>query len=441
MREWDIDIPIPPSLESPNNARAVGSYGDEFVAWCAASWPEQPLPWQEYTARRLLEHDDQGRLIHRRVGISVPRQVGKSVLLRQLAAFRLQCEERFGEPQTVLHVAHSLNTTEEVFYPAIETARRLGWLVREGNGQMKIQVGGNRWVPRSTQTGYGFTLSTALVDEAWAVAPRRVESGYAPTLSARASGQVVMFSTANEWATPLFPRFRETALQRDGWLLVEWSAPAGTDPHDQEAWQAACPVPISDERRALMGDELASDEYTFGFERLNRWPAAAGMDWGARVASVMQPATQTVWRGPLVGALESEFDGSWGVAVSDGSHVEAAEAPNRSAALTWLGARSPVRVLAHEAVIRQLPSDTRLVLVQVTATDAKAATAVLRDRAAGLSWSGVLAGQVRRCAVSTAGGQETIDARRSNGHVSAAKAGAWALWSAHTAPSQVPAIY
>ena len=71
--------------------------------------------------------------------------------------------ERFGEPQTVLHVAHALNTTEEVFVPALEWARRHGLKVREANGQMRIETAdGSRWLPRSTQTGYGFTLSLAL---------------------------------------------------------------------------------------------------------------------------------------------------------------------------------------------------------------------------------------------------------------------------------------
>ena len=96
----------------------------------------------------------------------------------------------------MLHVAHALNTTEEVFLPALQWAKRHGLKVREANGQMRIETGdGSRWLPRSTQTGYGFTLSLALVDEAWAVAERRVNSGYAPTLSGAAVGQVVMFSS------------------------------------------------------------------------------------------------------------------------------------------------------------------------------------------------------------------------------------------------------
>ena len=52
---------------------------------------------------------------------------GRSVLLRMLAAWRMHQAALFGEPQTVLHVAHSLNTTEEVFLPALQWAkRRLG---------------------------------------------------------------------------------------------------------------------------------------------------------------------------------------------------------------------------------------------------------------------------------------------------------------------------
>ena len=82
-------MPIPPVIESVSNVNAVGSYGAEFVAWCRAELGEAPRPWQAYVAARVLEHDAEGQLVHRRVGITVPRQVGKSVLLRMLAAWRM----------------------------------------------------------------------------------------------------------------------------------------------------------------------------------------------------------------------------------------------------------------------------------------------------------------------------------------------------------------
>jgi hypothetical protein len=435
-KDWIPDIPIPPRLESQQHPDAVGSYGAGFVEWCKEHWPDQPLPWQAYVMARALEHDEDGALVYRRIGISVPRQVGKSVLLRQLAAWRINSEQLFGEAQTVLHVAHSLNTTEEVFWPAIETAKARGWQVREANGQMRIQVGANRWVPRSTQTGYGFTLSLALVDEAWAVQQRRVDSTYGPTLSARVSGQVVMFSSANEEATLLFPRFRETALKRPGWLLLEWSAPADADPYDRAVWQAATPVPVESARAGLMADELASDEHTFKHERLNIWPTAVGLSWGQRVSKLLAAQSPAEFGGLLVGALESDRGGMWGAAVSDGTHIEAAELPSRLAAMEWLTRRGAVRLLAVEAVIRQMPDGA--LWQKVVQVDERAAVATFEEHAASLSWSGAMAEQLRRAVLTSSA---AIDGRRSDGPVGAVKAATWAFWAAQSQQTEMPAIY
>jgi hypothetical protein len=376
------------------------------------------------------------------VGISVPRQVGKSVFLRMLAAWRINHQGLFGEPQTVLHVAHALNTTEEVFYPALEWARQRGYRVREANGQMKIQVGDNRWVPRSTQTGYGFTLSLALVDEAWAVAERRVNSGYAPTLSARRSGQVWMFSSANEESTALFPKFREAALSRPGWLLLEWSAGHDARLDDRGVWDLSSPVPVDRTRAALMADELASDARTFAFERLNRWPEHAGVPWGERVAALLRAPSAFDWVGPLVGAVETEPDGSrWGCAVSDGVSVECVEVGSQADAVAWLGARFPVRVLAHGAVVKRLGEGTDLQLEAVSLQGMAAASQVLRDAAGQVNWSGPLGDRLRLAEVAVSGSGERVDAARSRGPVAVVKAVSWCLWGAVSSPQVAPAIW
>lgn len=157
------------------------------------------------------------------------------------------------------------------------------------------------------------------------------------------------------------------------------------------------------------------------------------MSWGARVAGRLPAAAAPVWRGVLVGGLESDPDGSgWGVAVSDGLHVEVGHVGGLGAALSWLTARGPDRVLLHEAVGKQLEG-FEVPVVKVSASDARAATAVLRDAAAGLSWSGVLGSQLVDVVVSQSDGGEAVDAGRSLGPVSGVKAGAWALWSARTA--------
>jgi hypothetical protein len=251
-----------------------------------------------------------------------------------------------------------------------------------------------------------------------------------------------MFSSANQEATPLFPRFREAAMQRPGWLLLEWSAAPGVDAGDRGVWEAATPLPIDGVRGELMADELVASPSTFRFERLNSWPVLAGLSWGEALAARLPAPTVPVWSGTLVGGLESEPDGSgWGAAVSDGRHVECVSVGRLGEALAWLAAHGPERVLMHESPAKQLEDRAELNVVKVSATDHRAATAVLRDSVAGLSWSGVLGEQLRNARVVTSGGVEQIDGLRSSGRVSAVKAGAWCLWSARTAPVESPAIF
>lgn len=433
---------IQPRFETPMSRFCTGTYGPQFIAWCQASGLGTPLPWQEHVAMRVLEHDADGVLLWRRVGISVPRQSGKSVLLRFLAAWRLFQELLFGEPQTILHVAHSLNTTEEVFYPAIIWAKTQGLHVREANGQMKIQAGESRWLPRSTQTGYGFALSLVLADEAHAIAERRVSSGYAPTLSERKSGQIVMFSSANEDATPLFPRFREA--EREGWLHLEWSVPPDADPADPMVWQQATPVVISKHRAALMADELAADQITFRYERLNQWPEGVGLTWGAKIATFLPMQVDLPMATPPVFAIECDPDGSgWAAASSDGHHVECVRVSRLGDALSWVEARGGREVRCHESVGRMLPTD-RVGYTKVTLSEHRAATAVFRDtvRAGNLTWYGSgLTQSMLHAKVSGVAGMEAIDGRASQGTVCVVKAVAWALWAARMSPGAPAVIY
>ena len=123
-----------------------------------------------------------------------------------------------------------------------------------------------------------------------------------------------------------------------------------------------------------MADELAANETTFAFERLNRWPRYAGRSWGAMVAAGLPEASPVKWAGRrLVGGLESDYGGrSWGVAVSDGLRVECASVERLADAVLWLRAREPVRVLCHEAVGRQLTDADGLNVARISANEQRA---------------------------------------------------------------------
>ena len=183
---------------------------------------------------------------------------------------------------------------------------------------------------RGRASVYGYSASMAVVDEAWGVNPEVVEDGLEPTMAERASSQVILVSTAHRFATGLMQSRRTTAIEqledpRDT-LILEWSAPAGSDISDRLAWRLASPhwserrerLVEAQHGRALAGapsvdpdepDPLAS----FKSQWLNIWPPRltavdgrtqpllAEGEWADLVEYGQLPA------GPLVVGLEDYF--------------------------------------------------------------------------------------------------------------------------------------
>ena len=158
------------------------------------------------------------------------RQVGKSVLLRGGATWRLHQAELFGEEQTIMHTGKDLPVCKEVQRLARQWAKARAYPVREQNGNEEITepLSDSRWMVRGKDSVYGYSVSFGLVDEAWGVAPGVVEDGIEPTMAERHSPQLVLASTAHRRATSLFPTHRTAALDQldepTSTLLIEWSA-------------------------------------------------------------------------------------------------------------------------------------------------------------------------------------------------------------------------
>jgi hypothetical protein len=229
--------------------------------------------------------------------LSTARQVGKSVALRELALWRITPEARslYGNcEQLVLHTAKGLDIAREIQRPARQWARENGWSAREQNGHEEIMApGGDRWLIRAKSATYGYASTLALIDEAWAVEPRIVEEGIEPTLAEQEYGQLVLFSTAHRYASPLVP-VRRAAVLADweapsGSLLLEWSAMRDADIDDPAAWKAASPhwTPgrerlISTKAKRAYGrsDDPLEDDPVEGFKSqyLNVWRPRAIVD-------------------------------------------------------------------------------------------------------------------------------------------------------------------
>jgi hypothetical protein len=332
LRDLPADAVWPRLMTVPHPA-AAGSLGAEFVAWAEAREGRALRWWQRLVATRLLEVDAGERLLWETLVLSTARQVGKSWLLRELAMWRIEQTPRFGEPQDVLHTGKDMAVCLEVQRPARVwcKARHDGlYRVREANGQVEIEhtPDGSRWLLRAKEAVYGYSVSLAVVDEAWKVRSSSVDEGLTPTMAEREQPQLLLVSTAHRKATKLMLEARHVALNAledpGSDLLVEWSAPAGAEMDDPSSWRQASPHWTS-RRRGLIGKALEraqageiedpeepDPEQSFRAQWLNQWPRKLAEPTGATEpllapgvwAELAEPVTST---SPLYVALEDDY--------------------------------------------------------------------------------------------------------------------------------------
>jgi hypothetical protein len=253
--------------------------------------------WQRLVAYRLLEVDGEGELVWSNLILTTARQSGKSVLLAELALWRIEQGPRFGEPQLVMMTGKDLSVLREIQRPArLWAKQREGeYKVREAQGQEEVALlaDGSRFMIRSRYAVYGYSVSVGVVDEGWAVPESTVSDGLEPTMAERAASQLWVFSTAHRLATDLVRSRRRAALEQiaspaepEDTLFLEWSAPPGMALDDERGWHWASPhwTPRREKmvraklRRALAGqrDDDATDPdpvESFRSQWLNQWPA------------------------------------------------------------------------------------------------------------------------------------------------------------------------
>jgi len=291
-----LDVPdnaVWPRLMSAPHPRAVGSLAGELETFARERAGVELRWWQRLVARRVLEVDDDGRLVWEAAILTLARQLGKSLFLRELAMWRMHQGERFGEPQDVLHTGKDLAVCKEVQRPARvwAKARRSTYKVREVNGQEEIErlADGSRWMLRAKDAVYGYSASLGAVDEGWKVRVASVEEGLTPTFAEREQPQLLLISTAHRMATSLMLGRRQAAIAEletgAGDLLLEWSAPRSAGIDDDDAWRSASPH-WTPHRQRLVADRLAKaraggevedpDEpdplEAFRAQWLNQWP-------------------------------------------------------------------------------------------------------------------------------------------------------------------------
>jgi hypothetical protein len=346
-----------PRLMTGPHPAAAGSYGPEAVAWAEARrlQPRRSAAtrwWQRLALARILEHDSGGDLVWPVAIVSGPRQVGKSWAERIACGWRLSQGDRFGEEQTILHVAHKLTAAQEVWRPAARhfagrDQRAAGAAVRWANGEQQIELAdGSRWLIQAANDGAGvaFTLTGALVDEGWRVARRVYEEGIEPALAEARSGQTLLVSTAGTATSDLMLTYRAAAiatLEDPGdTLLIEWSAPPDPelDIDDPAVWRACQPHWDGRREAWIRRKRENADEHAFRQHALNQWVPSLTLP-------VLPPGTWpavVTRRGPTGGitfGVEIADDHTRAVIIAYGGGVAEVVDEREAASATWIPPR------------------------------------------------------------------------------------------------------
>jgi phage terminase large subunit-like protein len=217
------------------------------------------MPWQLHVAEVVTEIDPvTGRFAYDEVGLTVPRQSGKSTLILAKATHRGSATGFFGRRQRMTYTAQTRNKArekwEEDYAADLKASKTFGPKVTAhfGNGNEHIRfANGSRFgIEANTEkAGHGGTLDEAYVDEAFAQADNRLEQAFSPAMITRVNTQFWWVSTMG-WlgeAPFLEPKVDRGRAQvemgiREGLAYFEWSAPDDVDPEDRDAWRACMPA-------------------------------------------------------------------------------------------------------------------------------------------------------------------------------------------------------
>ena len=464
-----------PRLETPADGEVVGSLGPEAIEWVNAErclGDARLRRWQEYVLERALEVREDGSLRWPVVIVSTARQQGKSYLLRALALWRLHQAERFEEEQTVLHVSVKAAQAAEVWRPAASWAAEkygLGMgLKPDGQARLHSNMGqqsltlpdGSRWLvaAATNSAGVGYSVSMALVDEAWSIPSTVVNSAIRPTMAARAEPQLWLISTAGDSGSDLLRSYRQAALRdpEGEVLLLEWSAPPEAAWDDPAAWRWGSPYWDDRRERFLRTQAQTVPESAFRQEMLNSWQTAVdgwmtGSAWKAcAVARLARPRRKDA---PVV-AVGTERGGTpWAVAAWRTSTrgreriaVESITAPTLERLWEKVAALGPSLVVAPDTLAAHYPGDPRRLAVANSATVRKYLPAVERaihDRVlAYRAADEVLTTQVLSAVAVTSRGDSSLSLSdaRSPGPITLARCLVWAVGEAMRPSSPRPVV-
>lgn len=217
------------------------------------------MPWQRYVADVVMEIDPAtGRLAYQEMGLTVPRQSGKSTWVLAKSTHRASATKFFGARQHLVYTAQTRlkarEKWEEDFLTDLQESaafkHRIKAHLANGNEHIRFSNGSRFGLEAGTEkAGHGGTLDEAYIDEAFAQPDWRLEQAFGPAMITRANKLLAWISTAGwQGASPYLSDKVELGRlvvgegRRRGIAYFEWSAPADADPADPAVWRMCMPA-------------------------------------------------------------------------------------------------------------------------------------------------------------------------------------------------------
>lgn len=213
------------------------------------------MPWQQLVADVACEIDPAtGEFVYREVGLTVPRQSGKTTLILAKCTHRCIAWSR----QVVKYAAQTRNDSrmkwEDDYLETLQASHfRDRFHARKTNGNEAIIWQGTRSRFGITSTtekaGHGGTMDEGYIDEAFAQVDARLEQAFKPAMVTKTNAQLWVVSTAGTEKS-LYLRSKvdkgRAAVEsgvRSGLCYFEWSAPEDrTDYGNPQLWREVMPA-------------------------------------------------------------------------------------------------------------------------------------------------------------------------------------------------------
>lgn len=265
--------------------------------------------WQGYVLAGGMGERPDGRYSAFEVGLCVPRQNGKNIILeaRELSSLYLWKDERL-----VIHSAHQFKTARSAFRSLekrirsteVLFSRVLGYKgqglnddirgIRANGSEMSIELDDGskiEYQARSKGGGRGFTGDLIVLDEAYDLSSDEI-AAMMPTMAARSidgNPQIWYTSSAGMPDSEVLLKIRERGMSQVDPRLAyyEWSAEDDVESGDEDAWYQANPSLglriaeeyVRDTEYASMNDEQFRRERLGILAKLGGETAISTSEW------------------------------------------------------------------------------------------------------------------------------------------------------------------